>query len=133
MLFKNEEFHLWRRRNKIKLKDVAEYCHCAVSLLSQWERGEVLHLGYARKIYLECFQEEFESKKTGKELKPYAGILLNHLKKIDEEENNGAKLYDDIVKSYAAEATKKAEAEKQKPYDDLIAKYANKKEEQKNG
>lgn len=33
-----EQYTIFRRRNKVRLIDVAEYIGCSVSLLSKWER-----------------------------------------------------------------------------------------------
>lgn len=35
---KDREFYpIWRRRNRVRLVDVAKYCNCSISLISQWE------------------------------------------------------------------------------------------------
>lgn len=33
-----EQYTIFRRRNKVRLIDVAEYIGCSISLLSKWER-----------------------------------------------------------------------------------------------
>ena len=37
---KHEEYTLWRRRNRVRLVDVAEFAKCSYSLLSLWENGK---------------------------------------------------------------------------------------------
>jgi transcriptional regulator with XRE-family HTH domain len=39
-LKKREEYTLWRRRNRVRLIDVAEYCGVSISLISLWENGK---------------------------------------------------------------------------------------------
>lgn len=34
-----EQYQIWRKRNRVRLIDVAQYCGCAISTLSQWENG----------------------------------------------------------------------------------------------
>ena len=34
-----EQYRIWRQRNRVRLIDVAKYCNCSVSNLSQWETG----------------------------------------------------------------------------------------------
>lgn len=35
-----EEFTLWRRRNRVRLVDIAKYCKCTIPLISMWENGK---------------------------------------------------------------------------------------------
>lgn len=35
-----EKYTLWRRRNRVRLIDVAHYCGVSVPLLSMWENGK---------------------------------------------------------------------------------------------
>ena len=35
-----EEYTLWRRRNRVRLVDIAEYCDCTIPLISMWENGK---------------------------------------------------------------------------------------------
>lgn len=34
-----EQYTIWRRRNRIRLSDVANYCQCSISYISMWENG----------------------------------------------------------------------------------------------
>lgn len=34
-----EEYQVWRKRNRVRLKDIALYCKCGLSTLSMWENG----------------------------------------------------------------------------------------------
>lgn len=36
-----EEYTLWRRRNRVRLVDIAEYCGVSIPLISMWENGKV--------------------------------------------------------------------------------------------
>ncbi len=36
-----EQYMILRRKKKIKLSDVAEYCGCSISALSQYETGKI--------------------------------------------------------------------------------------------
>ena len=62
MLIKNvnerEEFMLWRKRNRVRLRDVAKYINCSIPTLSRWESGDTnisqkLFVGYRE--YIEKF------------------------------------------------------------------------------
>lgn len=35
-----EEYILWRKRNRVRLIDVARYSNCSIALLSLWENGK---------------------------------------------------------------------------------------------
>jgi transcriptional regulator with XRE-family HTH domain len=35
-----EKYTLWRRRNRVRLCDVAQYCKVSIPLLSMWENGK---------------------------------------------------------------------------------------------
>ena len=39
-LKKREEYTLWRRRNRVRLVDIAEYCGISISYISMWENGK---------------------------------------------------------------------------------------------
>ena len=34
-----EGYQVWRKRHRIRLIDVAKYCNCSISLISQWENN----------------------------------------------------------------------------------------------
>lgn len=34
-----EFYSIWRKRNKVKLEEVANYIGCSLSLISKWELG----------------------------------------------------------------------------------------------
>ncbi|MHB8065272.1 MAG: helix-turn-helix domain-containing protein [Ruminiclostridium sp.] len=38
-LKEREQYQVWRKRNKVRLSDVAKFCECSVPALSQWENG----------------------------------------------------------------------------------------------
>lgn len=40
-LREHEKYQIWRKRNKLRLKDVANYCSCSVAALSLFENGEL--------------------------------------------------------------------------------------------
>lgn len=40
VLTEKEKFMLWRRRNNVKLKDIAKYIGCTEALLSMCETGK---------------------------------------------------------------------------------------------
>ena len=35
-----EKYTLWRRRNRVRLCDVAHYCGVSIPLISMWENGK---------------------------------------------------------------------------------------------
>jgi len=39
MIQGREPYQLWRKRNRVRLIDVAKYCGCSVSAISQWENN----------------------------------------------------------------------------------------------
>jgi len=39
-LKEREQFQVWRKRHRIRLIDVSEYCGCCVSTLSQFENSQ---------------------------------------------------------------------------------------------
>lgn len=38
-LTENEQYQIWRKRNRVRLIDVANYCGCTAPAISQWENG----------------------------------------------------------------------------------------------
>lgn len=34
-----EQYTIWRRRNRVRICDVAKYCQCSISYISMWENG----------------------------------------------------------------------------------------------
>ncbi len=38
-LKEHEQYQIWRKRNRVRLIDVAKYCGCCASTISQWETG----------------------------------------------------------------------------------------------
>lgn len=53
-----EQYTMFRRRNKVKLKDVANYIGCSISLLSRWEREE-FNMSKDKVILYQKFIKEF--------------------------------------------------------------------------
>ncbi len=43
-LKERERFMIWRKRNKVNLTDVAKYCGCATSTISQFENSQTKKL-----------------------------------------------------------------------------------------
>lgn len=39
-LKEREQYQIWRKRNRVRLVDVAQYCRCHFSLISMWENGK---------------------------------------------------------------------------------------------
>ena len=37
---RHEEYALWRKRNRVRLVDIAQFVKCSYSLLSLWENGK---------------------------------------------------------------------------------------------
>lgn len=35
-----EKYTLWRRRNRVRLVDIAQYCGVSIPLISMWENGK---------------------------------------------------------------------------------------------
>ncbi len=59
-LTEREQYQIWRKRNRIRLVDIAKYCGCCVSTISQWENGQInisieLLAGYNK--FIEQFPE----------------------------------------------------------------------------
>lgn len=38
-LYDSEKCQIWRKRNRIRLTDIAKYCKCTASAISQFENG----------------------------------------------------------------------------------------------
>lgn len=58
-LKEHEKYKIWRKRNKLRLKDVANYCGCSVGALSLFENGE-LNLSEELLGYYDEFIEGFQ-------------------------------------------------------------------------
>ena len=39
-LNEREKYSVWRKRNRVRLLDIAEYCGCSIPLISMWENGK---------------------------------------------------------------------------------------------
>lgn len=60
-LTEQEKFSLWRKRNKIPLKTLAEYIGCSQSLISRWECG-LLNMADEKVGLYRKFIKEYENK-----------------------------------------------------------------------
>ena len=38
-LYRGEKYQIWRKRNRIRLTDIAKYCKCTASAISQYENN----------------------------------------------------------------------------------------------
>jgi len=65
-----ESFTFFRRRNKIKLKEIAEYIGCGVPILSEFERGSANLSSEKLKLYKQ-FIDEFQKLLEEKESEEY--------------------------------------------------------------
>ncbi|HBQ25716.1 MAG TPA: hypothetical protein DD791_04930 [Syntrophomonas sp.] len=58
-LKEREQYQIWRKRNRVRLVDVAKYCGCAISTISQWENNQTNMSDELIEYYNE-FIEKFE-------------------------------------------------------------------------
>ncbi len=56
-----EEYTLWRKRNRVRLSDVAKYSNCSISTISRWENG-IINISNE---LLEKYNEYIEKFNTG--------------------------------------------------------------------
>ena len=61
-LKEREQYQIWRKRNRVRLIDVSQYCGCCVSTISQWENGQINISNELLSSYNE-FIEQFEKGK----------------------------------------------------------------------
>jgi DNA-binding transcriptional regulator YiaG len=62
-LTEREEYTIWRKRNKVKLVDVANYLGISESAISRWERYERHFKDNKQELYNK-FIEQFESQRA---------------------------------------------------------------------
>ncbi len=60
-----EQYQIWRKRHRIRLIDVAQYCGCCVSTISQWENSQINISNELLSSYNE-FIEKFEKGKIAR-------------------------------------------------------------------
>lgn len=36
-----ERYMVWRKRHRVRLVDIAKYCGCFISAISQWENNQI--------------------------------------------------------------------------------------------
>ena len=58
-LKEREHYTVWRKRNKVKLKDVAEYLKISIPAVSRWERYEMDFFDNKQELY-DKFIAEFK-------------------------------------------------------------------------
>lgn len=58
-----EQYTIFRRRNKVRLMDVAGYIGCSISLLSKWER-ELINISDEKASLYNEFIETFKVKES---------------------------------------------------------------------
>ena len=58
-LREHEKYQVWRKRHRIRLLDVANYCGCSVAALSLFENGE-LRVSDELLAYYDEFVEKFQ-------------------------------------------------------------------------
>jgi len=58
-----EPYQLWRKRHRIRLIDIAKYCGCSISLISQWENN-LINISDKHVENYNKFIQEFEDRKV---------------------------------------------------------------------
>ncbi len=62
-LQEREQYQIWRKRNRVRLIDISQYCGCSESLLSRWENGKTNIDDYILSNYNEYIRQFEEGKK----------------------------------------------------------------------
>lgn len=57
-----EQYQIWRKRHRVRLIDVAKYCGCCASTISQWENNQT-NMSDELIDYYDEFIEKFEKGK----------------------------------------------------------------------